>query len=597
MSVPFSNTSLRVPRGFGNVLQGLAREVLREQPKDIPAFAAQYFRGLLLEREKSGIDPVEWGAAIEDRFYNNQAFKSDSHLLSGEAGEQMDFDSPDKEEAIIKIQASYRGYAVRQTLKKSATSENEDTSSKDKEPVDTELIEAACAATTSTANLNICAEELDIGLMGGGEADDPANRDVCATELGQEPSLDLLFAGIADKDICGEELQIHPVTEPEGSAQETLESAAKEEAATGAGESVIEEGDHATEDHKTPRKVQTGDQPSEESMVQAEADPAATVNEAKAEEDQGQQAETAMEAEPEIEAQPVMEDLQDEVSSAAPVDATQPIDQAEQHSEIEVCENETTETQLKTEAEATIDAKAQNGSAEKEEEKELVKDTEEEAGDQDVKQEKEDPDGGDTVRASLETEEADGKDQAPAEETEDQSDYKAETEEEIREAESENTEKDLQEEQTEVPVEETEIRSEDKAEEPVEQTEVPGEETEIRSEDTSEEPVEEALAERLEGEADESKNEGKELHEEDEEETEGPAEQTEVAQSEDKAGNEGAVDKAEEVGHEREAEEKENTEADIDNTPPLWVSSECAEGIQGHIVPTDTITCPHDEND
>uniref|UniRef100_A0A3Q2CI89 Sperm surface protein Sp17 n=1 Tax=Cyprinodon variegatus TaxID=28743 RepID=A0A3Q2CI89_CYPVA len=51
MSVPFSNTHLRVPRGFGTLLEGLAREVLRDQPDNIPAYAAQYFDKLLKKRE------------------------------------------------------------------------------------------------------------------------------------------------------------------------------------------------------------------------------------------------------------------------------------------------------------------------------------------------------------------------------------------------------------------------------------------------------------------------------------------------------------------------------------------------------------------
>ncbi|MEQ2260030.1 hypothetical protein XENORESO_021048 [Xenotaenia resolanae] len=75
MSVPFSNTHLRVPRGFGTVLEGLAREVLRDQPDDIPAYAAQYFDKLLKQREESGLDPAEWAARLEDRFYNNHAFR------------------------------------------------------------------------------------------------------------------------------------------------------------------------------------------------------------------------------------------------------------------------------------------------------------------------------------------------------------------------------------------------------------------------------------------------------------------------------------------------------------------------------------------
>ena len=33
-----------VPEGFNEVLQGLTREILREQPRDIIAFAAHYFK-------------------------------------------------------------------------------------------------------------------------------------------------------------------------------------------------------------------------------------------------------------------------------------------------------------------------------------------------------------------------------------------------------------------------------------------------------------------------------------------------------------------------------------------------------------------------
>jgi len=47
MAVPFSNTKLRPPRGFRNVLEGLSREVLRCQPGDIYAFGSLYFDRLL----------------------------------------------------------------------------------------------------------------------------------------------------------------------------------------------------------------------------------------------------------------------------------------------------------------------------------------------------------------------------------------------------------------------------------------------------------------------------------------------------------------------------------------------------------------------
>uniref|UniRef100_A0A4X2LUI5 Sperm surface protein Sp17 n=1 Tax=Vombatus ursinus TaxID=29139 RepID=A0A4X2LUI5_VOMUR len=75
MSIPFSNTHCQIPQGFGNLLEGLTREILREQPDNIPAFAAAYFENLLEKREKTNFDPAEWGAKVDDRFYNNHAFK------------------------------------------------------------------------------------------------------------------------------------------------------------------------------------------------------------------------------------------------------------------------------------------------------------------------------------------------------------------------------------------------------------------------------------------------------------------------------------------------------------------------------------------
>ncbi|XP_015505328.1 sperm surface protein Sp17 [Parus major] len=66
MSIASSNTTMRVPAGFRNLLEGLAREVLREQPTNVVAFAAQHFQKLLEQREAGGIDPVAWGAMLED---------------------------------------------------------------------------------------------------------------------------------------------------------------------------------------------------------------------------------------------------------------------------------------------------------------------------------------------------------------------------------------------------------------------------------------------------------------------------------------------------------------------------------------------------
>ena len=47
----FAPDNLKVPPGFEHLLEGLAREVLREQPPNIIDFAAYYFRVRLAERD------------------------------------------------------------------------------------------------------------------------------------------------------------------------------------------------------------------------------------------------------------------------------------------------------------------------------------------------------------------------------------------------------------------------------------------------------------------------------------------------------------------------------------------------------------------
>ncbi|XP_014845632.1 PREDICTED: sperm surface protein Sp17-like [Poecilia mexicana] len=158
MSVPFSNTHLRVPRGFGALLEGLTREVLRDQPDNIPAYAAQYFDKLLKEREESGADPSEWAAKLEDRFYNNHAFKStetfspEKETAAEEAdvsnAKEMDchneecsrpqeeedildipLDDPEANRAAAKIQAGFRGHMTRKKMKPEDKTEGEEVSS------------------------------------------------------------------------------------------------------------------------------------------------------------------------------------------------------------------------------------------------------------------------------------------------------------------------------------------------------------------------------------------------------------------------------------------------------------------------------------
>ncbi len=47
----FAPVGLRVPSGFEQLLESLAKEILRVQPTDITSFAADYFRLKLAQRE------------------------------------------------------------------------------------------------------------------------------------------------------------------------------------------------------------------------------------------------------------------------------------------------------------------------------------------------------------------------------------------------------------------------------------------------------------------------------------------------------------------------------------------------------------------
>uniref|UniRef100_A0A0X3P684 Sperm surface protein Sp17 n=1 Tax=Schistocephalus solidus TaxID=70667 RepID=A0A0X3P684_SCHSO len=109
MSAPFSNTRLRVPPGFQNILECFAREVLRLQPMDIYKFGMDYFDLLLRKRRETGeMDVAKLGAAFEDRYYNSRSF-----MMSSKKPTDMDSD-----EAVTIIQSTYRRHLQSDTIKK-----------------------------------------------------------------------------------------------------------------------------------------------------------------------------------------------------------------------------------------------------------------------------------------------------------------------------------------------------------------------------------------------------------------------------------------------------------------------------------------------
>ncbi|XP_014649251.1 PREDICTED: sperm surface protein Sp17 [Ceratotherium simum simum] len=148
MSIPFSNTNYRIPQGFGNLLEGLTREILREQPDNIPAFAAAYFENLLEIREKTNFDPAEWGSKVDDRFYNNHVFqeqeppekcepdkeksqtsvKEETPVTALESSEE---DKEKEENAALKIQAAFLGHLAREEVKKMKPDDDQENESEE----------------------------------------------------------------------------------------------------------------------------------------------------------------------------------------------------------------------------------------------------------------------------------------------------------------------------------------------------------------------------------------------------------------------------------------------------------------------------------
>jgi len=116
MSVKYGPSKLRVPLGFHDILDALAREVLREQPVDIIQFADKYFKEKLKQRE-TGLS-TDTGSDL--------LVSAPSEEVPGTDQENPVADDTDKEvfiadheptreevDAAIKIQSLVRGAHVR----------------------------------------------------------------------------------------------------------------------------------------------------------------------------------------------------------------------------------------------------------------------------------------------------------------------------------------------------------------------------------------------------------------------------------------------------------------------------------------------------
>ncbi|XP_073346863.1 neurogranin (protein kinase C substrate, RC3) b isoform X2 [Pagrus major] len=218
MSVPFSNTHLRVPRGFGTILEGLAREVLRDQPEDIPEYAALYFDALLKQREDSGMDPAEWAAKLEDRFYNNHAFKATGASPEKEPAAEVTISKEKSNESQTGDESSHSAEASNLSTTQPNVSEEVDlTESTGEEDEKHDITEEHVISTEkglseeeSVKRLRAADAQSD-ELSGTEEEDDPTTLDQvgrAASEKYSSPTDSSSFGGISNVDVCAQELRM-----------------------------------------------------------------------------------------------------------------------------------------------------------------------------------------------------------------------------------------------------------------------------------------------------------------------------------------------------------------------------------------------------
>ncbi|XP_019943477.2 neurogranin (protein kinase C substrate, RC3) b isoform X1 [Paralichthys olivaceus] len=220
MSVPFSNTHLRVPRGFGSILEGLAREILRDQPEDISKYAAQYFEALLEQRDESGMDPAEWAAKLEDRFYNNHAFKATEARPEKEPAPEIT--SP--KESKTAIESSHSAEAPELSTTQTNVSEKVDVTETKEEQHDVAenystsmergLSEGESINSPATADEKSGMKEdkdptlhaLDKDVRAANEKDIGSASD---QDVPQSASADMLsFSGLFNVNVCAQELGV-----------------------------------------------------------------------------------------------------------------------------------------------------------------------------------------------------------------------------------------------------------------------------------------------------------------------------------------------------------------------------------------------------
>ncbi|XP_042342882.1 sperm surface protein Sp17 [Plectropomus leopardus] len=191
MSVLFSNTHVRVPQGFRAIMEGLVREVLRDQPEDIPKYAAQYFDALFKQIQESGMDTAEWAAKQDNHVFKateKAEHQEEEKLLGPEK------DSPEPKSKTDDKTSPKEESATEETISKEKSYESQ---------TDDESSQSAEASKVSTTLPNI-SEEVDLSESTEEEEgkEDMTEKQVISTEKGlsEEESVSKLPAADAQPD-------------------------------------------------------------------------------------------------------------------------------------------------------------------------------------------------------------------------------------------------------------------------------------------------------------------------------------------------------------------------------------------------------------
>lgn len=211
MSVSYAPTKLSVPPGFEHLLEGLTREVLREQPPNIISFAAQYFRRKLNERPGTAHEDVH--KSVES--VTKQAQKSSSEVSrtelppvtegrdaskpvsTNEQPQSVDLNDAEAHRAATLIQTKFREHLTERQLSNGQPA--------------TETDMRGSGATTAEAQIQNSDKQSSDAQMVAGET--TQEGDLNESEQGRSPNEPDSSPEERDKD--GEDTGVHRRSIPE----------------------------------------------------------------------------------------------------------------------------------------------------------------------------------------------------------------------------------------------------------------------------------------------------------------------------------------------------------------------------------------------